>query len=202
MGKFWVLQNKGLSNVIIVIFSYVQMWAPGLHLMCCVCQQQLGLHHSILSKHWLNHNAITQWSLDHKAITQLLNHKSVIDSIPHRPVINVRGSPQIASQWILDPCLLHPGLLAGISQAKSIPQSSSWWYWCRCCLNSTLLRICCVLTDLNKFRLPQAILVNLEEGGTFAWVLPRLNVIFWWYLRNYDNWVQICQWNNKQGKWQ
>ena len=25
MGKFWVLQNKGLSNVIIVIFSYVQM---------------------------------------------------------------------------------------------------------------------------------------------------------------------------------
>ena len=158
MGKFWVLQNKGLSNVIIVIFSYVQMWAPGLHLMCCVCQQQLGLHHSILSKHWLNHNAITQWSLDHKAITQLLNHKSVIDSIPHRPVINVRGSPQIASQWILDPCLLHPGLLAGISQAKSIPQSSSWWYWCRCCLNSTLLRICCVLTDLTNFGCPKQFL--------------------------------------------
>ena len=35
----------------------------------------------------------------------------------------------------------------------------------------------------DQFRLPGAILVNLEEGGTFAWVLPRLNVIFWWYLK-------------------
>ena len=35
----------------------------------------------------------------------------------------------------------------------------------------------------DQFRPPRAILVNLEEGGTFAWVFPRLNVIFWWYLK-------------------
>ena len=50
------------------------------------------------------------------------NHQSVSGSIPHSRVINVSGSPQIASQWILDPCLHRPELLAemSISQAKKI----------------------------------------------------------------------------------
>ena len=104
------------------------------------------------------------------------NHQSVSGSIPHSRVINVSGSPQIASQWILDPCLHRPELLAemSISQAKKNPQSSSWWSWCRCCLN--LVNICCVLTDLTNFGRP-------EQFLSFAWVLLRLNVIFWWYLK-------------------
>ena len=149
--------------------------------MCCVCQQQLGLHHSILSKHWLNHIPITQWSLDHKAVTQLLNHQSVTDSIPHRPVINVRGSPQTAFQWILDPCLLHPGLLADTDIYLSGKKHSLiiiMMILMQMLFELNLVTYLLCVDRFDQFRLPQAILVNLEEGGTFAWVLPRLNVIF------------------------
>ena len=47
----------------------------------------------------------------------------------------------------------------------------------------TLLRYLLCVDRFDQFRPPWAILVNLEEGGTFAWVLLRLNVIFWWYLK-------------------
>ena len=53
-------------------------------------------------------------SKHHWITKQSLNHQSVSGSIPHSRVINVSGSQQIASQWILDPCLHHPGLLADI----------------------------------------------------------------------------------------
>lgn len=65
-----------------------------------------------------------------------------------------------------------------ISQAKTFPLILMQILFEPCYVTYLL----CV-DRFDQFRLPQAILVNLEEGGTFAWVLPRLNVIFWWYLK-------------------
>ena len=77
----WISQSSGQGRQ----WSVGSLWSPG----PCICQRQLELHHSILSKHyWIT----SQW----------LNHQSCTVSIPHpshyNQVIKGNRSRQIGRQ--------------------------------------------------------------------------------------------------------
>ena len=112
-------------------WSVGSLWSPG----PCICQRQLELHHSILSKHyWIT----SQW----------LNHQSLTVSIPH---ITTKSSRAIdlgklvasrslsASSWIT----------LGYSRQKEFLNHHD------VILMQMLFEpcyvICCVLTDLTNF---------------------------------------------------
>ena len=113
-------------------------------------------------------------SKHHKAITQS-SIRHWLD--PSQPSHQCQGSPQIGSQWILILVSIIPdhSQKAFVNHHRDDLDADVVW---------TLLSTYLLCVDrFDQFQLPRAILVNLEEGGTFAWVLLRLNVIFWWYLK-------------------
>lgn len=184
----------------IVTFLYVQMWAPGLHLMCCVCQQQLGLHHSILSKHWLNHIPITQWSLDHKAITQSSIRHRLHPSPPSHQCQRISANCLPVDPWSLSPSSRITRRYLSLRQKAFLNHHhddiDADVVWIEPCY---IFVVCWQIWPISAAPSNSC---QFRGGRNICLGPPQAKCDILMVSQNYDNWVQICQWNNKQGDWQ